>query len=276
MYCFNSNPQSSNQFATYPNYHHEQFLHHHYPQYAATVSDEHHYIPYETNYPAGNERQENIQTFPSANNDLYEFLPEEIFQLDQPIIKSEATIQSFNNTSNNNTTPTLYESSNMPAISYANPITQNFDSVNGINNEMHSGNSNNYIKYTSAASNNYLEINNNSNFNNGSATVTNPSSDDYHQRVVVSSKDIDLYNYHITATEPASSSEKIRKHTTNFFQTNPAAEGSKRDNSLYFFQQSPAYYIPDVHSVPNTINKTSSNDFINRSVEKYNNFIVNH
>ncbi|XP_070508218.1 asparagine-rich protein-like [Chironomus tepperi] len=257
VYCFNSNPQAANQFVTYPNYHHDQFLHHHYPQYTAADENHHHYLSYESGYTATNDRQENVATFQSANNDLYEFLPEEIFQLDQPIVKNEATVQTFNS----NSTP-IYDSSTVqqpvqPNIYTANSITnQNFDHLNGSNgiNDIQSGNSTNFINSTGSQTN----------------------EDHYHQRVIVSTKDIDLYNnYHAATPESPTTvryaeSEKTRKHS-NFYQ----ADGTKRDNSVYFFQQSPAYYIPDIHTISSNSNKTS-NDFINRSVEKYNNFIVNH
>ena len=270
MYCFNSNPQTSNQFATYPNYHHDQFLHHHYPQYTAGDENHHHYIPYESGYAATNDRQENVATFQSANNDLYEFLPEEIFQLDQPIVKNEAPVQNFNSSS----TP-IYDSSSVPPVQShiynSNPVSnQNFDHLNGNNgiNEIQSGNSTNFLKYTS---NNYSEINNNSNFNNSTASQTNE--EHYHQRVIVSTKDIDLYNYHATTPE-SPAAERTRKHS-NFFQSNQI-DGNKRDNNnVYFFQQ-PAYYIPDIHPASSNANKSSTNDFINRSVEKYNNYVVNH
>lgn len=276
VYCFNSNPQASNQFVTYPNYHHDQFLHHHYPQYTAGDENHHHYLPYESSgYAAAttNERQENVTTFQTANNDLYEFLPEEIFQLDQPIIKNEVTVQqNFNSNSTQ-----IYDSSNVqpiqPNIYNAN---QNFDHLNSNNgiSDIQNGNSANFIKYaTSSSSNNYSEINNNSNFNSSTGSQTND--DQYHQRVIVATKEIDLYNnYHATTPESPTirytENEKTRKHS-NFYQ----ADGTKRDNSVYFFQQSPAYYIPDIHPISSNSNK-SSNDFINRSVEKYNNFIVNH
>lgn len=252
-------------------------MHHHYPQYTTGDENHHHYLPYtESGYTAANDRQENVTTFQSANNDLYEFLPEEIFQLDQPIIKNEATVQSFNSS----TTP-IYDSSSVqpvqPNIYNANTVTnQNFDHLNGNNgiNGIQNGNSTNFIKYASSSSNNYSEINNNSNFNSSSGSQTNE--DHYHQRVIVSTKEIDLYNnYHATTPDSPTTiryteSEKTRKHA-NFYQ----ADGTKRDNSVYFFQQSPAYYIPDIHPISSNTNK-SSNDFINRSVEKYNNFIVNH
>lgn len=249
-------------------------MHHHYPQYPAGDENHHHYLPYtESGYTPTNDHQENVTTFQSTtNNDLYEFLPEEIFQLDQPIIKNEATVQSFNS----NSTP-IYDSSTVqpvqPSIYNAN---QNFDNLNGNNgiNNIQNGNGTNFIKYASSSSNNYSEINNNSNFNSSSGSQTNE--DHYHQRVIVTTKEIDIYNnYHSTTPESPSTvrypeSEKTRK-LANYYQ----GDGTKRDNSVYFFQQSPAYYIPDIQPISSNSNK-SSNDFTNRSVEKYNNFIVNH
>ncbi|KAL7026496.1 hypothetical protein ACKWTF_005044 [Chironomus riparius] len=273
VYCFNSNPQASNQFVTYPNYHHDHQFLHHYQQYTAADENHHHYLPsYESGYTATNDRQENVTTFQSANNDLYEFLPEEIFQLDQPIIKNETNVQNISSTP-------IYDSSNIqPNIYNTNSVTNhNFEHINGSNgiNDIQSGTSTNFIKYASSTSNNYSEINNNSNFNSSIGSQTNE--DYYQQRVIASTKEIELYNnYHATTSEPPVryvENEKTRK-LSNFYQ----ADGAKRDNSVYFFQQSPAYYIPDIHPIlSNSSNSNkSSNDFINRSVEKCNNVIVNH
>lgn len=269
-YCFNPNPQNTSQFVSYPNYHHDQFLHHHYPQYAAN-EENHSYVPYDSSYSANLERQENVSAFP-ASNDLYEFLPEEIFQLDQPIVKSEAPLQNFN--SPNSTTPALYDAPSMsqiqPTISYS-ATTQNYDHLNG--SDMQSSSINNYSKYNSSSTANYLEINNNSNYNGTAGS----QEENYLQRVPAPTKDIDPYNYQSSAGESPASRYTENEKKRSFFQTNhvvSSADGtSKRDSSLYFFQQSPAYYIPDIHPIPS--NKSVSSDFINRSMEKYN-FIVNH
>lgn len=93
MYCMNVNTQN-NQFLSYQNYQHEQLMHHQYFEENPHVQN-YNFAPYSETFvpPAvvSNIGEQVQDQFPSIqSSELYEFLPEEIFQLDQPILKNES------------------------------------------------------------------------------------------------------------------------------------------------------------------------------------------
>lgn len=157
------NTQQSNHFLNYQNYHHHDQLHHQYfdenPQgynpYANSTVDQN-YGPVTT----ATEQIFSQDNFPTIqSNELYEFLPEEIFQLDSPILKSESQ-HNFNNGQLSNAVqaiPLPFNNGNSE-----DPATTNHSFL-----DLSSG----QIQTKYPPIENFSEINNNSNFQSG---VENP------------------------------------------------------------------------------------------------------
>lgn len=235
---------ATNQFINYQNYNHEQLMHHQY-------FDEnlHHYIPYNSNsnvaenYSTANEampcyHQENFPPV-QTNNELYEFLPEEIFQLDQPIIKNEVAppvtvqIQQFNEAQ-------LMDTNSISSYASTNGIeVQPNQSFLDLGSGEIQNNSSKYL--------NFSEINNNSHYNNQvtvqNAPLTASKHDSYgchHQdsfrvNCSVENAKMKLKQYEI---------DQIIKHSpSTFYQNYPNIQQlSKRDsNNLYTHTN---YYAP--------------------------------
>jgi hypothetical protein len=266
LYCLNANPQGTNQFISYPNYHHDQIMHHHHHQYF----DENHYIPYiESNYGQSHEQQQQQQENPSAmqtNNDLYEFLPEEIFQLDQPIVKNEPVMQNAAPVAISSSASGSFDTSliqpSSSSSSYNESLNQNFiEMCPSTSDAVHNGNANGLSKYSTAASHgSYPEINNNLNYN----STQNQSHISYN----AAPQENPSIRFHHTYEN-----EKIRK-TTAPYQSSAPAHAAKRDNSnFYLFQQSPSYYLPEIYAT-SSANKASNDVMMYRSMEKYN-YVVN-
>lgn len=245
VYCPTPNIQTAaNQFINYQNYNHDHQLMHH--QYF----DEnlHHYVPYNSNgtenYPATSSdmpcayQQESFP--PVQTNELYEFLPEEIFQLDQPIVKNEvsstSTVQQFNP---QETVAQIID--NTPYNPIEIPPNQHGSFLDLGSGEIQ----NNSAKYL-----NFSEINNN--YNNNNAVTTIPmqtKSHDYnnchHQETFrvncsVENAKMKLKQYEI---------DQIIKHSpSTFYQnySNIQSNFSKRDHgssgSLYSSHTN--YYAP--------------------------------
>jgi hypothetical protein len=196
LYCLNSNVQPTNQY--YSNYHEQVMHHHHHHQY---FDEGHHYVSYGAppvdSFPTFNEQiQQESFPIPQSNNDLYEFLPEEIFQLDQPIVKNESLVQ------NSNTYATIDASSQ---LNYA---VNNNAQINGnhcfLDLGARTNTQTNALKYHTSES--YSEINNNSANNNGVST----------------SKDMFNYSHihQVTLSNCAVEDEKMRNQIIKLNQSN--------------------------------------------------------
>lgn len=258
----NVNAQPSNQFLSYQNYHHEQLMHHQYFDEPQSYN----FIPYPTNeaYATAAPITEQVhqqETFPAMqSNELYEFLPEEIFQLDQPIVKSES--QTFNS----------HAAVVVPAVNTSMDTLQlPFSHSNDISSASHSfldlssGQIQTNVKYP--MDNFSSEIN-----NNGSYEMTGESgaTKNHHDN---------SYGYQEPPTRLncAVESEKIlkRKHIEvepKLHQNYHQPLFSKRENSCLLQQQTANYYHPDLYA-----NFSSKPNDVYRSMEtKYNsNFITN-
>lgn len=279
IYCMNANPQQSNQFLSYQNYHHEQLMHHQYFDEGHHVQN-YNFIPYASNeafaaMSTPTMEQVHQENFPAIqSNELYEFLPEEIFQLDQPIVKSES--QAF------------ISQGNLP-IANIDALHLPFSNSNGdISSTSHSfldlssGQIQTNVKYpTSVDGFPSSEINNNSNYQSSVGIETT-------QQAQSKVSDVDVYNYHVTHPSEsrlncAVESEKAlkRKHVDidavsklnpppphqNYQQLSQPLF-SKRESSC-LLQQTSNYYSPDLY----TSFPPKSND-VYRTVEKYN-YITN-
>lgn len=238
--------------------HHQYFDEnlHHYISYNPNVSENYSAT---TNELPCSYQQHQPENFPpvQANNELYEFLPEEIFQLDQPIIKNETTV-----------TPTSVVTQQFipqeAPIVDSNPTSSSYSATsNGL--EIHpnqsfldlnSGEIQNNAKY--ATNVNFPEINNNSNFNNSSVQMQSSQgkSESYnchHQEpfrvnCAVENAKMKLKQYEI---------DQIIKHPSTFYQNySNIHQYAKRDNNLY---AAPNYYAP--HEI--YANPLNRNDVIN-------------
>jgi hypothetical protein len=275
----NVNAQQSNQFLNYQNYHHDQLMHqqyfdenHHVQNYnfIPSYSNETYAATPATAPPTEHvNHQENFTAIQS--NELYEFLPEEIFQLDQPIIKSES--QSYNTnvivqTAANMETMHLPFHNHNPDVSSASFL------------DLSSGQIQTNVKYPMTTAENFSsEINNNSSYQPNVGDNTQA-----HSKV----SDVNSYNsYQLNHEAPprltcAVESEKVlkRKHLEidpvvkqnhqNYHLNQPFF--SKRENSCLLQQASTNYYPTDLYanfsSKPNDV-------YHHRTMEKYNNYITN-
>lgn len=239
--------------------HHQYFDEnlHHYIAYNPNVAENY---PTTSEIPCSYQQQHQTENFPpvQASNELYEFLPEEIFQLDQPIIKNE--------------TPTSVVTQQFipqeAPIIESNPTTSAYTTVtNGL--EIHpnqsfldlnSGEIQNNAKYI-ASSSNFSEINNNSNYNNSStiqmqsAQLKNDSYNCQHHHqesfrvnCAVENAKMKLKQYEI---------DQIIKHNpSSFYQNYSNIQYAKRDSNLY---PTPSYYAtPEIYANP-----LNRNDIIN-------------
>lgn len=272
----NMNGQPPNQFVNYQNYHHEQLMHHQYFD-ENPHGQNYNFIPYNETYttiaaaPPANEQPNHQENFSAIqSNELYEFLPEEIFQLDQPIVKSES--QSF------------HSNGNVPVISHMETLQIPFATHNGeLSSTSHSfldlssGQIQTNMKYPMVVDGFSSEINNNSNYQS-SVGVEN---------VHVQSKvlDANAYNYQEASTRLncAVEGEKVlkRKHLDidpivkqntptlhqNYHLNQPLF--SKRESSC-LLQQTSTYYPAELYA-----NFPSKPNDVYRAVEKYNNYITN-
>ena len=236
------------------------------------------FIPYSANEPyvasqTGEQVSSHQETYPAIqSNDLYEFLPEEIFQLDQPIMKTES--QSYN------TSVTI---SNMETLQ------QSFTSLNNdVSSTSHcfldlsSGQiQTNNTKYSSTVDGFSTEINNNSNYHSSVGVDTS--------HVHLKTPDVNSYNYQINHEAPsrltcAVENEKVlkRKHVEvepvvkqnpptlhQNYHLNQSPIFSKRENTC-LLQQTTSYYSPELYS-----GFTSKPNEVYRTMDKYNNYITN-
>lgn len=266
----NVNTQQSNQFLNYQNYHHEQLAHHQYFD-ENPHAQSYNFVPYsasEAFATTPNEQVHHQENFPSIqSSELYEFLPEEIFQLDQPILKTES--QPFANV-NVATLSTHVDAHQLPFTSL------NVDATSASHSflDLSSGQIQTNAKYHQTVDNFSTEINNNSN---------------YQSSVQVQSKDI-AFNYQVNHEAPARlncavESEKVLKrkhiemdpvvkqipptlHQQNYLHNQPLF--SKRESSC-LLQQTANYYPPELYAA----NFSSKPNDVYRSMEKYNNYITN-
>lgn len=259
------NAQQSNQFLNYQNYHHDQLIHHQYFDESSHVQN-YNFVPYSENYAtsvASNEQVQQQENFTALqSNELYEFLPEEIFQLDQPIVKSES--QSF---SSNGNVPNI-DTLQIPFTSHNSDIISTSHSFL----DLSSGQIQTNVKYPTVDSFS-SEINNNSNYHQSNVAVDKAA-------------EVASYNYpmnHESRLNCAVESEKIlkRKHLDvdpvvkqtpftlhqNFHLNQPLFP--KRESSC-LLQQASNYYPPDLYA-----NFSSKPNDVYRSMEKYNNYITN-
>lgn len=247
--------------------HHHPHHHHHHQYFDENL---HHYVPYSNEtYPSStslSDHQENFPTIQTNNNELYEFLPEEIFQLDQPIIKSEAQVQNFNSNSALMYSIQPDQNHQQPQSNFNHPneaiVSTNQSFLDLGSGEIQSGNSTKYLNNSNI--NSYSEINNNSNYQNNSVSTS-----------VATSKDINSYNY--LSQEPllrtaTIENEKSKKHSSTY-QNYQCNNNMKRD--MYLFQQSNNnYYVPEIYTSSSSSKSTANDVMMYRSMEKFN-YIVN-
>lgn len=260
IYCMNVNSQQSNQFLSYQNYHHDQITHH---QYFDEAPQSYNFIPYPTSetYPVAAQVSDQVQqqeSFPPMqSNELYEFLPEEIFQLDQPIVKSESQT-AFNSLAVASTVNVTMDTLQLPFANTSGDISSSSHSFL----DLSSGQIQTNVKYP--MDNFSSEINNNGSYDLG---VESQQSKLQHEN-----------NYGFqepqTRLNCAVESEKIlkRKH----LEADPKLQNyhqplfSKRESSC-LMQGTASYYHPDLYS-----SFPSKPNDVYRSMEKYNgNFITN-
>lgn len=267
IYCMNVNPPPANQFLNYhQNYHHEQIMHHQYFDESSHTQN-YNFIPYPANEAyatsaATNEQIHHQENFPSVqSNELYEFLPEEIFQLDQPIVKTE--LQTFNANPIVNSMDALQ----LPFTSHNADISSTSHSFL----DLSSGQIQTNAKYPMTVDGFSSEINNN-----------------YHQQNSTEATkvaDMNAYSYQMNESSPrlncAVESEKVlkRKHLEidPVVKLNPPTLHqnfhqplfTKRENSC-LLQQATSYYPPDLYA-----NFPSKPNEMYRSMEKYNSYITN-
>lgn len=255
---------AGNQFINYQNYNHDQLMHHQY-------FDEnlHHYVPYNSNsnvvaenYPATHDipcyHQENFPPV-QTNNELYEFLPEEIFQLDQPIIKNEVAppvtvqIQQFNEAQ-------IMDSNSISSYASTNGIdVQPNQSFLDLGSGEIQNNSSKYL--------NFSEINNNSHYNNQATTIQ--------VQPLTATKQHDSYGCHHQDTFRVNCSvenakmklkqyeiDQIIKHShspSSFYQNYPNIQQlSKRDSSNLYATHTNYYAPPEIYA-----NSLHRNDVMN-------------
>lgn len=265
------NAQQSNHLFNYQSYHHDQLMHHQYfdesphgqgYQFVPYASNE----TYQTQQPAqAADPLVQPENFPAIQtSELYEFLPEEIFQLDQPILKSEP--QSFTN--GNAVTITHMDTLQPPYNGHTAEITAPSHSFL----DLSSGQIQTNMKY-SVAEGFSSEINNNSNFQSSVGVES-------HQMQLKAS-DANTYSYQTnqevaTRLNCAVESEKILKRKYHEVDAKPTHHQSyhlnhlaKRESSC-LLQQSTSYYPPELYS-----SFPSKPNDMYRSMEKYNSFITN-
>lgn len=264
------NAQQSNHLFNYQSYHHDQLMHHQYfdesphgqgYQFVPYASNE----TYQTQQPAqAADPLVQPENFPAIQtSELYEFLPEEIFQLDQPILKSEP--QSFTN--GNAVTITHMDTLQPPYNGHTAEITAPSHSFL----DLSSGQIQTNMKY-SVAEGFSSEINNNSNFQSSVGVES-------HQMQLKAS-DANTYSYQTnqevaTRLNCAVESEKILKRKYHEVDAKPTHHQSyhlnhlaKRESSCLLQQSS--YYPPELYS-----SFPSKPNDMYRSMEKYNSFITN-
>lgn len=272
----NVNTQQTNQFLNYQNYHHDQLIHHQQYFDENPHAQNYNFVPYNAtnesygSTPVAPNEQHHQESFPAIqSNELYEFLPEEIFQLDQPILKSES--QPF----------TPITPHNPPVTNSMDNLQLQFAGHNGdITSTSHSflDLSSGQIQTKYPPTDGFAaEINNNSNYH------TSVGVDNIQVQPKVA--DVNAYSYQVnqevsSRLNCALESEKSlkRKHfdIDPVVKQNPPALQqnyhqqlfSKRENSC-LLQQSASYYPPDLYAnFP-----TKPND-VYRAMEKYN-YITN-
>lgn len=272
------NSQQSNQYHNYQNYHNDQVMHHQYFDETPHVQN-YNFIPYSANEPyvAASSSGQSIEQVPQNENyppiqanDIFEFLPEEIFQLDQPIMKSEP--QAFN------PSVTISTISNMetPFTTLSSDIT----SPSHCFLDLSSGQIQTNTKYSVDGFSS--EINNNSNYH---ANVGVDSSHAHLKTTVVNSYNYPINHEASSRLTCAVENEKLlkRKHVEvdpavklnpptlhqNFNLSQPPPFTSKRDNTC-LLQQTTSYYPPELYS-----SFSSKSNDVYRTADKFNNFITN-
>ena len=259
IYCMNVNAQQSNQFLSYQNYHHDQLMHH---QFFDEVPQGYNFMPYSSNEAYATtapmvEQPHQQENFPAMqSNELYEFLPEEIFQLDQPIVKSESQFNSQAVITTINTMDPLQ-------LPYSNNNSGEIPSVSQSFLDLSSGQIQTNVKYPLESFSS--EINNNG---NGSYEILSESA---HLQPKLHETG---FNYQETRLNCAVESEKVlkRKHleSEKLHQNYHQPIFAKRENSCLIQQQTANYYHHELYS-----NFPSKSSDAYRSMEKYNNFITN-
>lgn len=206
------------------------------------------------------------ETFPSIqSNELYEFLPEEIFQLDQPILKSES--QPFSTV---NLSATNMESLQMPFTSNTAEITTTSHSFLDLSSGQIQTNN---IKYPTGVEGFSSEINNNSSYQ------SNVGLENLNSKIA----EINTYNYQVNQDGSiprlncAVESDKIlkRKHTDIDSVVKQNIQNYHSNQSLFpkretcLLQQNSSYFPSDLY----TTYPTKPND-VYRTMEKFN-YITN-
>lgn len=266
------NTQQSNQFINYQNYQHEQLMHHQYFEDNAH-GQSYNFVPYPESFsapapPPISEQVPPHETFPSIqSNELYEFLPEEIFQLDQPILKSESQPFPLVNVS---TTSHSLESLQMPFPSHAADITS---TTSHSFLDLSSGQIQTNTKYPTAVESFSSEINNNSSYQ------PNISVENLHLHPKIS--EVNAYSYHVNQDprlncsvesekilkrKHADISDTVKQNVHNYHANQPLFP--KRENSSCLLQQNSGYFPSDLYATF----PAKPNDY--RTMEKFN-YITN-
>lgn len=255
-------------------------MHHQYFDESPQVQN-YNFIPYAVNEPytsatsvQPSEQVPHQETFPSIqSNDLYEFLPEEIFQLDQPILKTES--QPYN------TTVSVSTVNNMEALHQPfTPINNDVSSTSHCFLDLSSGQIQTNTKYPTAVDSFSSEINNNSNYHSSVGVDTS--------HIHPKTSDVNSYSYQINHEASsrhtcAVESEKALKrkhvdidhvakqnpptHHQNYHLNQPPLF-SKRENTCLLQQTN--YYPPELYSA-----FASKPNEVYRTMDKYNNYITN-
>lgn len=270
----NMNGQQSNQFLNYQNYHHDQLMHQQYFDENPHAQN-YNFVPYATNEAyvtaaATNEQIHHQENFPPVqSNELYEFLPEEIFQLDQPIVKSES--QSFNS-NDNEPIASAMETLHLPFTAHNGDITNASHSFL----DLSSGQIQTNLKYPMSTEGFSSEINNN--YNHPGIGIDG-------SHVQPKAADVNAYSYQMSHEASsrlncAVENEKVlkRKHheVDPVVKQNPHQSFhpnqqlfSKRESSC-LLQQTTNYYPPELYA-----NFQAKPNDVYRTMEKYNNYITN-
>lgn len=271
------NAQQSNQFLNYQNYHHDQLMHQQYFDENPHVQN-YNFVPYanesfatpaasaQSNDTAHQENFTSVQT-----NELYEFLPEEIFQLDQPILKTES--QLFSTVGNVSSTFCNMDPLQTP---YTSPSSVSNPNSSHCFLDLSSGQIQTNMKYPTQGGFS-SEINNNSNFQPGSDV----------ESVLSQLKPLEMNTYSFQSETSsrftcAVENEKMlkRKHLEigTVMKHNILSQSyhlnqqlfAKRENSCLLQPNTSSFFPPEMYT---TFQSKSSEVY--QTMDKYNNYITN-
>jgi hypothetical protein len=270
----NVNPQQTNQFLNYQNYHHDQLIHHQYFDENPHAQNYSNFVPYNTSNeyastPVTGEPVHHQENFAAMHsNELYEFLPEEIFQLDQPILKSES--QTFTtNAPQNLAIASSMENIQLQFNGHSGDVTSTSHSFL----DLSSGQIQTNMKYPPSSDGFAGEINNNSNYHSSGGVQVNPKAVDVTSYTYQVNQEVST---RLNAVESEKSLKRkhfdidpVVKHNPPALQQNFLNQQlfSKRENSC--LQQTTGYYPPDLY----TSFPSKPND-VYRTMEKFN-YITN-